>query len=92
MSTGIETWNQNLLEIGPMYPFPGTEWLWVIIGVGSWLIWHVIQTRMETRVYDEDMKTYLDTPEKVEAAMDVSIAETVYEQAERRESFKKLRS
>ncbi len=38
MSTGIETWNVNLLDIGPMYPFPGTEMLWVVIGIGSWIL------------------------------------------------------
>lgn len=90
MSTGLDTWSQNLLEIGPLFPFAGTEWLWVIIGVGSWLIWHALQVRHETSVYEEDVERYLNTPEKIEAAMDVSLAETVYEQAQRKESFKKL--
>jgi hypothetical protein len=54
MSTGVETWNQNLLDIGPMYPFPGTEMFWVILGVALWILWHICQARTEANeVKDE---------------------------------------
>ena len=49
MHTGIETWNTNLLDIGPMYPFVGSEMLLTVIAVSSWLIWHLLQARAETR-------------------------------------------
>lgn len=55
MSTGVESWSGNLLDIGTMYPFPGTEVFWVIVGVVFWLAWHVLQGRMEGRVYDDDL-------------------------------------
>ena len=48
MSTGVETWNQDLLGIGPMYPFPGTEMLWVLLGVAIWIIWHICQAKTES--------------------------------------------
>lgn len=79
MSTGIESWNQNLLEIGPMYPLPGIETLLVIIGVASWILWHVIQFRRENHIYDDDERRMFDTPEKLAEAMETSKAQTLKE-------------
>jgi hypothetical protein len=78
MSTGIETWNVNLLDIGPMYPFPGTEMLWVVIGIGSWILWHIIQWRMEAKVMAEERREFSDKA-KLEQAMKLSNAETLME-------------
>jgi hypothetical protein len=78
MSTGIETWNMNLLDIGPMYPFPGTEMLWALIGIGSWILWHIVQCRMETKVMDEERREFSDKA-KLERAMKLSNAETLME-------------
>ncbi|NIT66074.1 MAG: hypothetical protein GWM93_05190 [Gemmatimonadetes bacterium] len=78
MSTGVETWNISLLDIGPMYPFAGTEVLWALIGLGTWVLWHIIQGRMENDVYDEDEKTFTDK-EKLKQAINISNAETLTE-------------
>ncbi len=48
MSTGVESF-ANLHEVGAMYPFPGSEGLMVIIGVGVWLCWHLWQLANEAR-------------------------------------------
>lgn len=79
MSTGIETWNQNLLEVGAMYPFPGTEMIWVVIGLATWIIWHVIQFSSEHKVYKEEEKSFEDAS-KLQAAMKLSAAETLNEE------------
>lgn len=47
--TGIETWDVSLLEIGPLYPLPGSEVLWVVLAVAWWLYWHWMQARRENR-------------------------------------------
>jgi len=78
MSTGLETWNTNLLDIGPLYPFVGTEMLLTIIGIASWIIWHLIQLRMESKIYAEE-DALLSDPAKLKAAMDMSNAETLAE-------------
>ena len=78
MNTGIETWNMNLLEIGAMYPFPGTEVFWTIVGLATWIIWHLIQIKGENKVYEED-EALFEKPEKLKAAMEVSNAETLIE-------------
>jgi len=79
MSTGIETWNQSLLDIGAMYPFPGTEMIWVIIGLVTWIGWHVIQFKTENTVYAEEEKSF-ENKDKLMAAMKLSAAETLDEE------------
>ena len=78
MSTGLESWNTNLLEVGPLYPFVGTEMLWALIGVATWLIWHVLQMRGENKAYDEDDKLFSDGA-KLREAMRDSNAQTLME-------------
>jgi hypothetical protein len=42
MQTGtIQTWTGNPLEIGPLYPFVGSEWLLFALCVGLWTVWQV---------------------------------------------------
>ncbi len=50
MSTGsFENWAGNIAEIGPIYPFVGAEWLFVLIGVVYWIAWHVRQLASENQ-------------------------------------------
>ena len=59
MSTGaIDSWAGTIADIGPMYPFPGSEGLLVLIGVVLWLLWHVLQSRAETRTYEEELAKF----------------------------------
>jgi hypothetical protein len=58
MSTGtFDSWGGNMLEIGPLYPFVGSEMLLVIVGVVFWVGWHIWQARMESANYADDMAT-----------------------------------
>ena len=43
----IESWKQPLAEIGPIYPFAGTEWLLLVACVAFWLGWTIWQIRSE---------------------------------------------
>jgi hypothetical protein len=57
MATGtITSWAGNITDIGPMYPFVGSEGMLVVVAVVFWLVWHVWQMRIEQRDYDEDIK------------------------------------
>ena len=50
MSTGnFENWAGNIADIGPIYPFVGAEWLFVLIGVVYWIIWHIKQIGNENQ-------------------------------------------
>lgn len=69
MSTGsVETWNGTVTDIGPLYPFVGSEVVLVIIGLAFWIGWHVLQHRMEQSNYDDDMEV-LKNPDKMDRAM-----------------------
>ena len=52
MPTGIQSWT-NPGDIGPIYPFAGSEVPLAIIGFALWILWHVLQTREENREWKE---------------------------------------
>jgi hypothetical protein len=80
MSTGLETWNQNLLDIGALYPMPGSEVLLALIGLGTWIVWHVVQIIAENKVYEEDEKKLFASPDRLKKAMEASAAGTLMEE------------
>lgn len=50
MSTiGYSSWAVDLADVGAIYPFQGSELLWVILGVVFWLGWSRIQYVREGR-------------------------------------------
>lgn len=55
MTTGITSWNVDLMSIGPMYPFVGSETLLVIVGVVTWLGWHWLQARNEKAEIEQEV-------------------------------------
>ena len=60
MSTGIESWNATMTDIGPLYPFVGSEGFWLIVCMALWIIWHIVQTRLENKTYEEEVRRYGD--------------------------------
>jgi len=76
MSTGLETWTQNLNDLGPLYPFVGTEGILAVVGIGSWIVWHLLQLRSENATMEEE-KTRFSDKAKLEKAMDIANAETL---------------
>ena len=67
-TTMVDSWAVDLAEVGPIYPFVGTEVIWVILGVVFWIGWHVWQIKFENQAYDKD-KQRLSSPEKVAKAL-----------------------
>ena len=67
-TTGISSWSVDLGEVGAIYPFQGTEFIWFLAGVAFWIIWHIVQLRLEDRTYEDDLR-HLKDPEKLERAM-----------------------
>lgn len=45
-------WDGNILDIGPLYPFAGTEVLMVVVLVALWVAWHIAQLVGENRDLD----------------------------------------
>jgi hypothetical protein len=57
MSTnGLTTWAVDLKDIGAIYPFQGSEWLLVLLGLAFWIAWHIIQTRQETEQIEKELQ------------------------------------
>ncbi len=60
MSTGnIETLGGQLSEIGPLYPFVGTEFVLVILAYVFWIAWHAWQFHLEKKEYQEELERYV---------------------------------
>ena len=50
----VTSWDETL-NAGEtvIYPFVGTEWLWLIIAIAFWIVWHVRSSASETEENDE---------------------------------------
>ena len=49
----VTSWTESLPEgIGSVYPYVGTEWLWLTIAVIFWIVWHVKTAAGETEEHD----------------------------------------
>ena len=50
----VTSWTESLPEgVTQIYPFVGTEWLWLLIAVIFWLMWMVKTAAAETQELDE---------------------------------------
>ena len=57
MATGnVTDWTGNMVDIGPLYPFVGSEVLMVVLAVVFWIGWHIIQLRSEGRQQEEEAR------------------------------------
>lgn len=62
MATGqVESWAGNISDMGPIYPFVGSEVLWFIVGLALWGLWHVLQIIQEKRAHREEVDNYGST-------------------------------
>ncbi len=48
-TTIVTTWATDLSQLGPIYPFVGTEMIWFVAGLVFWIGFHVMQGRIEAR-------------------------------------------
>jgi hypothetical protein len=50
----VTSWTESLpAGDTAIYPFVGTEWLWLLIAVVFWLVWHFKTSAAETQEHDE---------------------------------------
>jgi len=55
MGTGnVENWDGTVTDLGPLYPFVGSEVLMVVLCVAFWIGWHILQIRMENAKLEKD--------------------------------------
>lgn len=56
-TTIVDTWSgTDLLQVGPIYPFVGWEFLFWILGLVFWIGFHVLGTGVENRELSEDAR------------------------------------
>jgi hypothetical protein len=54
----VTSWGGNIADLGAIYPMVGSEGVLFIIGLATWIVWHIIQTRIENKGYEEEIKQY----------------------------------
>ncbi|MEM7125179.1 MAG: hypothetical protein AAF702_02555 [Chloroflexota bacterium] len=70
MQTGnIADWTSDPNTWGALYPFVGSEVLWVILALVIWLVWTFWQMRFENKVYEEEV-AHLKKGKNLEKALD----------------------
>lgn len=50
----IQSWGGTITDIGPMYPFTGSELLMVVVVAALWIGWHVMQLRIEDAEFRQE--------------------------------------
>lgn len=59
MSTiGLDSWAVDLKDVSAVYPFQGTEVVMFIIGLAFWIIWHIMQARIEAQEFADAERDY----------------------------------
>jgi hypothetical protein len=57
MSTGsFDNWDGNMMDLGPLYPFVGSEGLMVVVLVALWAAWHIAQLVGENRELEDRVR------------------------------------
>lgn len=47
LTIGLSSWAVDLKDVGAIYPFQGSEYIMVFLGVAFWIIWHIWQIGSE---------------------------------------------
>jgi hypothetical protein len=57
MTTGNFTdWSGNMLDLGALYPFVGSEGFMVLLLLIAWIAWHILQVRAENKQHDDEAR------------------------------------
>ena len=50
----VTSWTESITAGDTViYPFVGTEWIWLLIAVVFWIAWHIKTAAAETQEMDE---------------------------------------
>lgn len=71
-TTIVDTWvGTDISELGPIYPFAGSELALWVVGLAFWLGFHVLQMRHETVELAQDAEA-ASHPQTLEEAIQAS--------------------
>lgn len=68
-TNGIDSWAVDLKDVGAIYPFQGSEGILVLIGVATWIGWHVWCARWEREYHEKKIAKY-GSSEDIKKALD----------------------
>lgn len=56
--TNVDSWAVDLANVGPIYPWVGSEMIMFIVAVVCWIAWHIWQAKFETETYKEEVASH----------------------------------
>jgi hypothetical protein len=56
MTMAFGNWDGTITDIGPIYPWVGSEVAMVIVAFVFWIGWHVVQIRAESRRFADEAR------------------------------------
>ncbi|MGI9335630.1 MAG: hypothetical protein ACR2RL_20995 [Gammaproteobacteria bacterium] len=68
----MESWAADLAQVSAIYPWQGGEKIMVLVAVIAWVVWHVMQLRVEKREFEEDVAKY-GSPEAIKKTLDTQL-------------------
>lgn len=54
----VTSWSGNIADLGAIYPMVGSEGVLFIIGLATWIVWHIIQSRIENKTYEDEIRQF----------------------------------
>jgi hypothetical protein len=60
MATVTDWSTTTFADLGPIYPWVGSEEVMAWVAIALWIVWHIIQAKRENRAYDEEVKRFGD--------------------------------
>ena len=74
-TTSVQTWaGADLSQIGPIYPMVGTEMILFAAGLIFWLLFHILQARIEKKEFERD-EALARSPERLKRVFDAEARE-----------------
>ena len=62
---GFENWGGDITQIGALYPFPGSELIFFVLGVAFWIGWHFLQFSEESVEYSEATRNIHENKDRI---------------------------
>ena len=60
MATVTDWSTTTFADLGPIYPWVGSEVVMALVGIAAWIAWHFIQAKMENETYEKEVKRFGD--------------------------------
>ena len=70
-TTIVTTWATDISQLGPIYPFVGSEFLLLGLGLVFWLGFHILQAKSENKSLSKEESNVSNHPDLLKRSLTV---------------------